>query len=115
MEVFPCPLGILALRLCRSVGDFFEGEKNEEKEGEGGRKKKGRGKGGRKKGGGKISFFTGALYNFYVNSTILKISTPAAGRHLGFFLASLEKNRVGGSVFSFPDAYPKNPPQIGGI
>ena len=90
-------------------------EKNEEKEGEGGRKKKGRGKGGRKKGGGKISFFTGALYNFYVNSTILKISTPAAGRHLGFFLASLEKNRVGGSVFSFPDAYPKNPPQIGGI
>ena len=82
---------------------FFEGEKNEEKEGEGGRKKKGRGKGGRKKGGGKISFFTGALYNFYVHSTILKISTPAAGRHFGFFLASLEKNRVGGSVFSFPE------------
>ena len=76
-------------------------EKNEEKEGEGGRKKKGRGKGGRKKEGGKISFFTGALYTFYVHSTILKISTPA-GRHLGFFLASLEKNRVGGSVFSFP-------------
>ena len=36
-------------------------EKNEEKEGEGGRKKKGRGKGGRKKGGGKISFFTGGI------------------------------------------------------
>ena len=82
-------------------------EKNEEKEGEGGRKKKGRGKGGRKKEGGKISFFTGALYNFYLPSTILKISTPAAGRHLGFFLASLEKNRVGGSVFSFPE---KNSP-----
>ena len=82
-------------------------EKNEEKEGEGGRKKKGRGKGGRKKGGGGISFFTGALYNFYVHSTILKISTPAAGRHFGFFLASLEKNRVGGSVFSFPA---HNPP-----
>ena len=90
----------------RAGGIFFKDEKKEE--GEGGRKKKGRGKGGRKKGGGKISFFTGALYNFYVHSTILKISTPAAGRHLGFFLASLEKNRVGGSVFSFPASC--NPP-----
>ena len=68
----------------------------------GGRKKKGRGKGGRKKGEGEISLFTGALYTFYVHSTILKISTPAAGRHLGFFLASLEKNRPGGSDFFFP-------------
>ena len=65
-------------------------------------KKKEGGKGGRKKEGGKISFFTGALYTFYVHSTILKISTPAAGRHLGFFLASLEKNRPGGSDFFFP-------------
>ena len=81
-------------------------KKCKKKEKEGGRKKKGRGKGGRKKEGGKISFFTGALYTFYVHSTILKISTPAAGRHLGFFLASLEKNRVGGSVFSFPASYP---------
>ena len=73
----------------------------------GGKKKKGRGKGGRKKEGGKISFFTGALYTFYVHSTILKISTPAAGRHLGFFLASLEKNRPGGLDFFFPEGpYP---------
>ena len=79
------------------------GRKDEKKEKEGGRKKKGRGKGGRKKEGGKISFFTGALYTFYVHSTILKISTPAAGRHLGFFLASLEKNRPGGSDFFFPE------------
>ena len=49
--------------------------------------------------GGKISFFTGALYNFYVHSTILKISTPAAGRHLGFFLASLEKTELGVRFF----------------
>ena len=43
-----------------------------------------------------------ALCTFYVHSTILKISTPAAGRHLGFFLASLEKNRPGGLDFFFP-------------
>ena len=67
--------------------------------GRGEEKKKGRGKGGGKKGGGKISFFTGALYNFYVHSTILKISTPAAGRHLGFFLASLEKTDLRGRIF----------------
>ena len=77
-------------------------KKCKKKEKEGGRKKKGRGKGGRKKEGGKISFFTGALYTFYVHSTILKISTPAAGRQLGFFLASLEKNRPGGLDFFFP-------------
>ena len=71
-------------------------------------KKKEEEKGGEKKKEGKslfFFFFTGALYTFYVHSTILKISTPAAGRHLGFFLASLEKNRVGGSVFSFPGRY----------
>ena len=78
------------------------GKKRWKKREGGGKKKKGRGKGGRKKEGGKISFFTGALYTFYVHSTILKISTPAAGRHLGFFLASLEKNRPGGSDFFFP-------------
>ena len=74
-------------------------EKNEEKEGEGGRKKKGRGKGGRKKEGGKISFFTGVLYTLYVHSTILKISTPAAGRHLGFFSLRSKKTDLGGRIF----------------
>ena len=70
--------------------------------GRGEEKKRGGEKGGERKEGGKSLFLQGALYTFYVHSTILKISTPAAGRHLGFFLASLEKNRVGGSVFSFP-------------
>ncbi len=63
--MFPCPLGILALRLCRSVGDFFEGEKNEEKEGEGGRKKRGGEKGGERKEGGKSLFLQG----LYIIST----------------------------------------------
>ena len=78
--------------------------KDEKKEKEGGRKKKGRGKGGRKKEGGKISFFTGALYTFYVHSTILKISTPAAGRHLGFrfFSRFARKKPTWGVGFFFP-------------
>ena len=59
-------------------------------------------KGEERKEGGKSLFLQGALYTFYVHSTILKISTPAAGRQLGFFLASLEKNRPGGSDFFFP-------------
>ena len=67
--------------------------------GRGEEKKKGRGKGGRKKGEGKISFFTGALYTFYVHSTILKISTPAAGRHLVFFSLRSKKTELGVRFF----------------
>ena len=72
--------------------------------GRGEEKKKGGEKGEERKERGKslFFFFTGALYTFYVHSTILKISTPAAGRQLGFFLASLEKNQTGGLVFYFP-------------
>ncbi len=70
--------------------------------GRGEEKKKGGEKGEERKEGGKSLFFTGALYTFYVHSTILKISMPAAGRQLGFFLASLEKNQTGGLVFYFP-------------
>ena len=58
--------------------------------GRGEEKKKGGEKGEERKEGGGISFLTGALYTFYVHSTILKISTPAAGRQLNFFLASLD-------------------------
>ena len=65
-------------------------------------KKKEEEKGGERKKEGKSLFFTGALYTFYVHSTILKISTPAAGRHLGFFLASLEKKPTWGFGFFFP-------------
>ena len=50
--------------------------------GRGEEKKKGGEKGEERRG--EISVFTGALYTFYVNSTILKISTPAAGKQLGF-------------------------------
>ena len=74
----------------RAGGFFGKGvKKMKRRRGRGEEKKKGRGKGGRKKGGGEISFFTGALYNFYVHSTILKISTPAAGRHLGTGLSGV--------------------------
>ena len=68
------------------------------------KKKREEEKGEERKEGGKSLFLQGALYTFYVHSTILKISTPAAGRHLGFFLASLEKNRPGGLDFFFPDS-----------
>ena len=44
--------------------------KDEKKEKEGEEKEKGRGKGGRKKGGENISFFTGPLSTFHVQSTI---------------------------------------------
>ena len=68
--------------------------------GTGEEKKKEEEKGGERKKEGNLFFFTGALYTFYVHSTILKISTP--GQTFGFFLASLEKNRPGGLDFFFP-------------
>ena len=77
-------------------------KKKKKKEKGGEEKKREEEKGEERKEGGKSLFLQGALYTFYVHSTILKISTPAAGRHLGFFLASLEKNRPGGSDFFFP-------------
>ena len=72
--------------------------------GRGEEKKKGGEKGEERKEGGS-SFFTRAIYTFYVHSTILKISkisTPAAGRHLGFFGAKREKTDMGVGFF-FPD------------
>ena len=69
--------------------------------GRGEEKKRGGEKGGERKKEGKSLFFTGALYTFYVHSTILKISTPAAGRHLGFF-SLRSKKPTWGVGFFFP-------------
>ena len=48
-----------------------------------------------------LFFYRGSIYTFYVHSTILKISAPAAGTHLGFF-SLRSKKPTWGVGFFFP-------------